>query len=99
MTDNFRGVLIFVVDVAVTKFPPTKINASTVTHASVNGSYKSEGSGLKHHGSVADCTSVLDNSNCHCYPADGVFNSNGLVALAICCRSGKEIERGPTVPN
>ena len=63
------------------KFPPTKIKASTVTCASANGSYKSEGSGLKHHGSTANCTSVLENSNCYCHPADGVFNSNSLVAL------------------
>ena len=27
MADNFHGVIIFVVDLAVTKIPPTKINA------------------------------------------------------------------------
>jgi hypothetical protein len=77
MAGNFRGMLIFVVDLQSRKFPPPKLN--DYRYVSIE-----EGRGQKHRGSAATRSSVLASNNRYCHPADGVFDANIVPSHAIC---------------
>ena len=82
MADNFRGVLIFVifvVDLAVTKFSHPQKLMPTVTCMQVHD----DGRGQKHTlWQRGQHFPVLASNSSHCHPADSVFDTNILLSHA-----------------
>ena len=95
MAGNFCGVLIFVifvVDLAVTKFSHSRKLMPTVILYYV---CKSMMMGVATN-IVAARPTLLESNSSHCHPADSIFDTNILLSRALCpslCRYGLVIKK------